>query len=433
MKRRSRTPDEQPDRAQLEAEAMAELQRAAGAPPNRPSSPSRANRPAPAWGAPTTPSPPVQPAWEAADPEPEWRPSHGSPGRSSGRRAEAAGPEEDEEEVGYWSDEVDEGDEDEEWYEEDDEDVADGNQPIRLLGVPLDYDATGIALQQLAERSNVRRPAPMVTGVDNFEAERIRDQAMAKFLEGQKLRARQEAERAAAAAGEAPAPAPTKRAAYPPLSPGLSAKNLVMQPVTPPPLNRAAGLSPELAAAGSEPKAPRAKPAAKRTVPTKKSVAEAPPPAKAAATKKGQGAPGGTGAAKKAVTKKAVTTKRGVTAEAAPAPTAPSGKRTSAKSAKSAEKAAAAKAPTPTDEVEVSEVATAPTRKVGAAAKKVGTRAARAPGRKAPAVQAAPPTEAEAEAQVEAELTPAPAPAPTARKVAGRPVVGTAGRRRRDR
>ncbi|HEV8116812.1 MAG TPA: hypothetical protein VGP53_11290, partial [Acidimicrobiales bacterium] len=215
MKRRSN--DE--DRAELEQQAMAELARQAGHPPSRPSMPRSGAGAAPAWGIGTTPSatPAPEPAWkraaarERALPEPEWE-----------------------------ADEADEaGELEEEWEEDGWEDDEGGDEPIGLLGVPLDYDATGIALQQLAERSNIRRPVGSISGVDPTDAERVRDRAIAQFLDRQKVRARQDAELAAAREAANPGPkAPTKRAAYPPLSPGLSAKSLVMQPVAAPALNR---------------------------------------------------------------------------------------------------------------------------------------------------------------------------------------------------
>jgi len=256
MKRRSNNDD----RAQLEQEAMAELARQAGPPPSRPSMrQSRAGAP-PAWGVGPTPSaaPAPEPAWkrrERALPEPEWE-----------------------------ADEADEGEE--EWEEDGWEDDVDGDEPIGLLGVPLDYDATGIALQQLAERSNIRRPVSSVSGIDPTDAERFRDRALAQFLDGQKVRARQDAELAAAREAANPKPkAPTKRAAYPPLSPGLSAKSLVMQPVAAPPLNRP--LSADERSTATKAPAARAGAAGPNKTGTKKAVTKKAGAAKAGAAKAG--------------------------------------------------------------------------------------------------------------------------------------------------
>ena len=269
MKRRSN--DEK--RAQLEQEAMAELARQASQPPSRPSMPRSRGGAAPAWGIGTTPvsTPAPEPAWKRAaarerpPPEPEWE--------AADEDAEAA---------------------EEAWEEDGWEDDEGGDEPIGLLGVPLDYDATGIALQQLAERSNIRRPVGAVLGVDPTDAERVRDRAMAQFLDRQKIRARQDAELAAAREAANPAPkAPAKRAPFPPLSPGLSAKSLVMQPVAAPPLNRL--LSADETSDGAP--APRAGAARPKKAATKKAAT------KKAATKKA--------APKKAVTKKAVPKKAG--------------------------------------------------------------------------------------------------------------------------
>ena len=283
MKRRSNNDD----RAQLEQEAMAELARQAGPPPSRPSMPqSRAGAP-PAWGVGPTPSaaPAPEPAWkrrERALPEPEWE----------------AGEADDADDV------------EEEWEEDGWEDDVDGDEPIGLLGVPLDYDATGIALQQLAERSNIRRPVSSVSGIDPTDAERFRDRALAQFLDGQKVRARQDAELAAAREAANPKPkAPTKRAAYPPLSPGLSAKSLVMQPVAAPPLNRP--LSADARSTAAKAPAARAGAAGPNKAVAKKTVTNK------AVTKKA--------VTKKAVTKKAGAAKAGAAkagAAKAPAPRA---------------------------------------------------------------------------------------------------------------
>ncbi len=290
MKRRSRDNNDD-ERGQLEREAMAELQRQAGGPP--PSRPSASpGAPRPAWGGPAAPATfgtragrPAEPA-----PEPTWR---------ARRPAPRPAPEPEPEEEWAVDEDVAEEDQDEAWAEGDWEDDPDGGEggPMGLLGIPLDYDATGIALQQLAERSNVRRPADFVVGVDAFEAEQTRDRAMAQFLERQKVRQLQDAELAAARAAASPhASPPQKRAAFPPLSPGLSAKSLVMQPVAAPPLNR------------PQPPLSAPKPAARKPV-TKTAVT------KAAVTKRAGTKGAGT---KVAVTKGAVAKGRATATDGAP-------------------------------------------------------------------------------------------------------------------
>ncbi len=252
MKRRSKSTND----ADAEREAMAELQRATGGGQPRPAAPGRPSawgaareqdraggrdeRP-PAWGASR------QPAWQPEpEPEPAWEPPRQRAVGTRGRSAPPPAP---------WEvDDEDEPDPGEGWDREDPTYEDDG--PVGLLGVPLDYDATGIALEQLAQRSNIRRPADMVIGVDAMEAEMVRDRAMAQFLERQQVRGREDAERAAARAA-ATGDAPTKRAAFGPLSPGLSAKSLVMQPVAAPPLNLpgSTSISPALLAAHADARA----------------------------------------------------------------------------------------------------------------------------------------------------------------------------------
>ena len=272
MKRRSN----EEERNRLEREAMAELQRQTSGPPPSAQRPSAGGRRA--WGADVTPAWQRGPEAPTTEPEPQ-----------------QTVPFEEDEEASW---EEDDG----EW--EDDEGGEEG-EPMGLLGIPLDYDATGIALQQLADRSNVRRPADYVVGVGALEAEQARDRAMAQFLQGQKVRQRKDAELAAARAAASPERTePQPRAAFPSLSPGLSAKSLVMQPVAAPPLNVPKPAPKKAAPKKAAPKKAAAKKAVTKKAVTKKAVTKEVAAPRKAATKK-------PAAPEKAATKKTTARKVG--------------------------------------------------------------------------------------------------------------------------
>ena len=365
MKRRPNDPN----REELEREAMAELQRTLGgqgrpsAPPTRRSSAGRSR----AWGAaePAWSAPPAEPAWRAPDPEPEpeeWRPSRQARSRPTAPEPEPAF-EDDEELEEEWTDEA------EDWEYDDPRDDG-GVRPIGLIGVPLDYDATEVALEQLAQRANVRRPIDMVHGVDAFEAEQTRDRAMAQFLERQEARKKADAElaaqRSAAGAGEFM----PKPAAFPPLSPGLSAKSLVMQPVAAPPLNRPGpSLAEEAAAARAASKAANeaADVAESRSKAARRPSGATEAPARAPRKRAAASDPAATTAAKKAVTKAPAKP------AAEPVPAKPAARKAGTKRAAPAARAAKPAATKPAATAATTKVATTKAATTKAAAKKVAT------------------------------------------------------------
>ena len=272
LRRLPRPPDAAARRAQLEAEAAAELQRATGSQAQswrdlgavqRP--PSRFTRRV----EPEEPEEPEEPAVEQrptaarSSMRPQARPQTAPPlpPRSAAARQVEAEYDEDDPD-GEYDDEYDD-----EYGEYDDE-------PIPLLGVASDFDATGVALRQLAERSSSVRPEDIVMRIDAVEAQATRDRAMADFLERQ-ARQREAMQRAGAGT-------PVKRAAPAmpamPVTPGLVAR---ARPSSPAPALPAqlARAGPPKAAHATPPPAVKAPPA--RAVKATAAKAVKVPPARA--------------------------------------------------------------------------------------------------------------------------------------------------------